>query len=211
MLFEKLLVLLTKPPVKDEYDLHAMGNYCHKILVSLVRTELTLDSKVASIVEQVLAIHMVDSEHHVRSSNLFTQRCAQMQRVQVSALVHCAVLNGFETDYAISLHTEEMEEQGPSDAIDSSDPTSEPLSTEEIMGDEIAELDEVAASDSATSLYLSHLSERASVEGLQPDEEDLTANDFDSDGLEDDGLMDDEEDSGVKLCEDVTPNTSILA
>lgn len=206
MLFEKLLGLLTKPPAKDEYDLQSMGNLCHKILVSLIRTELTLDSKVASIVEQVLAIHMVDSEHHVRSSNFFTQRCAQMQRVQVSALVHCAVLNGFETDYAIPLHVEDAEEQGPLDAIDSGDPTSEPLSTEELMGDEIAELDEAAASDSATSLYLSHLSENASVEGPQPDKEDG----FDSDGLEDDGLMDDEEDSGMKLCEDVTPNTSIL-
>lgn len=107
-LFNEFLAIVGGEPANGKYDLQKLGKLTHKILVSILRNEIGLERSNLTIVEQVLAVHMIDpdpvgSNHQVRYINLFMQRCAHIQHILLSTLVHTGVLKGFEAEYNLPL------------------------------------------------------------------------------------------------------------
>lgn len=164
-LFKDFFKVIARPLADNHYDLQRMGTICHGILVSLLKTEQGLDLPIANVVEQVLAVHMFQllPERQVRCTNLFTQRCAHMQRILLSTLVHAGVLKGFEAEYKLPLDEAPQDEESLNENLE---PTA--LETDSTSGphpgdggwiqEEIAELDAHSAAESATEHALLHLS-----------------------------------------------------
>lgn len=180
--------------------------------MAVLREEVGLERSNLTVVEQVLAIHMVDADRQVRYTNLFTQRCAHMQRILLSTFVHAAVLEGFEGEYQLPAvkgpkkltdrnNPEEEEEQKDHDGLDGSPehpedvcPDAHPQGTDKEVDEEMAALAAQDADDSATSKALFHLSSLG--ENVNSTQSVVTVDGLLAD-LDDDDLLDDSQDEGI--------------
>lgn len=149
----------------------------------------------------------VGLDHQVRYTNLFTQRCAHMQRILLSTLVHAGVLKGFEAEYKLPLVNKLTAEEPV--VLDEPDELDDPL--EDVAGldsdvgvqgiveevdEEIADLAALKANKSATTqalFYLASLGENVD-KSKSTVADDVLLDDLDD---EDDNLLDDSKDEGI--------------
>lgn len=192
----------------------------------VLREEVGLERSNLTLFEQVLAIHMVDADRRVRYTNLFTQRCAHMQRILLSTYVHAAVLDGFDGEYqlpAVKLgpkkltdrnNPEEQEEQKDHDGLDGSPerpedvcPDAHPQGIDKEVDEEMAALAAQDANNSATSRALFHLSSLG--ENVNSTQSAVTVDGLLAD-LDDDDLLDDGQDEGIFADAKIVAGTKVL-